>query len=463
MHDLANTDPPLAATPAEVLQGALIDSRQRWRELINLTADFAFETDEWGNFTLIAPDPALAWAAGGLIGQPSAAILAEAVDGAFNPFRVGAKVRHRQAWLKRGDGGNACLTFCASPIRDAAGRIIGARGVGIDVTELDDQLAQAASALRRSAVVDHILRRTGREVMSDRMMGSALDAILDGLGAEGVAVLFAATGTEAVRLAYVSGMGVEAVTDIANLVIQSGETGPSRTMAADGRPVLVAACHTRAGLQAGLVAWRQTDARAWDADDSLLIGSAAKIVRMILDREAIQLDMTRQARTDPLTGLLNRRAFLEEVERHAARQDRDNQPGTLMFADLDHFKPVNDRLGHEAGDEVLRCTAALLRKTFRPGDLIARLGGDEFAIWLNGADHMTAAERAEYLRDAVPHDLVELTGPDLPRVTLSIGIASREPGDGESLDSLMRRADRAMYEVKRGGRGHWRVSLRKRP
>ena len=184
---------------------------------------------------------------------------------------------------------------------------------------------------------------------------------------------------------------------------------------------------------------------------------------MVLEQEAIQLDMTRLARTDPLTGLLNRRAFLEEVERHAARQDRDNQPSTLMFADLDHFKPVNDRLGHEAGDDVLRCTAALLRKTFRPGDLIARLGGDEFAIWLNGADHMTAAERAEHLRDAVPRDLADLTGPDLPRVTMSIGIASREAGDGETLDSLMRRADRAMYEVKRGGRGHWRVSLRKKP
>jgi diguanylate cyclase (GGDEF)-like protein len=134
-----------------------------------------------------------------------------------------------------------------------------------------------------------------------------------------------------------------------------------------------------------------------------------------------------------------------------------------MFADLDNFKPVNDRLGHEAGDDVLRCTAALLRKTFRPTDLIARLGGDEFAIWLNGADHMTAAERAEYLRDAVPRELEEITGPDLPRVGVSIGIATRDPDQGEPLDSLMRRADRAMYEVKRGGRGHWRVSLLKRP
>ena len=70
---------------------------------------------------------------------------------------------------------------------------------------------------------------------------------------------------------------------------------------------------------------------------------------MVLEHEAIQREMARQARTDPLTGLLNRRAFLEEMERHIERLDREELPGTLMFVDLDYFKPVNDRLGHEVG------------------------------------------------------------------------------------------------------------------
>jgi diguanylate cyclase (GGDEF)-like protein len=457
--------PDLAAaeTPAQVLQGALVDSRQRWRELVTLTADLAFETDEWGRFTLIEPDPALDWPARALIGRQADALLVEAGDEAFDPFHALSTVRHRRAWLKRADGTYACLTFCVTPIRDHAGRFSGTRGLGVDLTEFDNQVTQAAATLRRSEVIDHILRRIAQEVSSPRMIVSALTAVLDGLGAEGTGVLVAPGATEAARFTYVAGLGAESVMETAVRQLAAGETATATSTAADGRIVLVAACHPRSGANSAFVAWRAPAARPWDSDDLLLVGSCVKIMRMLLERDAIHQEMNRQARTDPLTGLLNRRAFLEEMERHAARQDRDDHPSTLMFADLDNFKPVNDQLGHKAGDDVLRQTSAILRRTFRPTDLIARLGGDEFAIWMDGADHMTAAERAEVLRDEVPRELAEIVGPDGPRVSLSIGIACRDAGLGESLDNLMRRADRAMYEVKRGGRGHWRVSLRKRP
>ena len=178
---------------------------------------------------------------------------------------------------------------------------------------------------------------------------------------------------------------------------------------------------------------------------------------MVLEHEGIQREMARQARTDPLTGLLNRRAFLDELARRIDRLDREGLPGTLMFVDVDNFKPLNDRFGHDAGDMALTGISALLRNLVRPADLVARFGGDEFALWLDGADELTAAERAEALRLDVNGSLAQLT-PESVKVTLSIGIACRRAGGGEFMDEVIRRADQAMYDVKRAGRGHWRVA-----
>jgi diguanylate cyclase (GGDEF)-like protein len=180
---------------------------------------------------------------------------------------------------------------------------------------------------------------------------------------------------------------------------------------------------------------------------------------MILEYEALQQDMVLQARTDPLTGLLNRRAFIGEMHRDITRLDREAEAGTLMFVDVDSFKSVNDRLGHGTGDQVLVGLADMLRKLVRPSDLITRLGGDEFAVWLSGADHMTAAERADHLCRTAPLELQSMLPEAFPKLGVSVGIATRRPGSQESIEDLTRRADMAMYEVKRSGRRHWRVSL----
>ena len=231
-------------------------------------------------------------------------------------------------------------------------------------------------------------------------MQAALDALMNAIGAEGAAVIDVG-GEAGALLVHRAGGGADEVLAEATALLAAAD-GPSDAIAKDGRPILVAACRTRFGANAGIALWRSPGSRGWDSEDKLLIGASASLIRMVLEHEAIQQEMARQARTDPLTGLLNRRAFLEEMTRHIDRLDREEQPGTLLFADLDYFKPVNDRLGHEAGDEVLVRTANILRKTVRPSDLVARLGGDEFALWMDGADHMTAAERAEHLCTEVP-------------------------------------------------------------
>jgi diguanylate cyclase (GGDEF)-like protein len=165
-----------------------------------------------------------------------------------------------------------------------------------------------------------------------------------------------------------------------------------------------------------------------------------------------------EATTDPLTGLPNLPTFIAELSRRMQRLDRDGQPSTLMCADLDRLKDLNDRFGPAMGDKVLVKVAGLLSGILRPTDLIGRLAGDSFAMWLGGADHMTAAERAETLRHAVPEAVAAITGETEPSVGISIGIAAHSLNTGETVDMLIRRADHALATVKQAGRGHWRVA-----
>jgi len=458
MNDRIAAGPRPTASADATLCSALLESRQRWRDLVMTAADLAYETDAWGRFVFVTPDPALGWSAATLVGQPAELMLALGTEAnGFNPFRVTGPVRRRRAWLKRADGSAVMLAFSAAPLFDAEARIVGTRGLGFDWTEFDENTGRVAAALRRSEVLDHILWRMGQEVLAPRMMQAALDSLINALGAEGAAVIDADDETGALLVHRAGGGADELLAEAAALLAAASE--PMRATAKDGRPILVAVCHTRFGANAGIALWRSPGSRGWDSEDSLLITAAAHLIRMVLEHEAIQREMARQARTDPLTGLLNRRAFLEEMTRHIDRLDREEQPGTLLFADLDDFKQVNDGLGHEVGDQVLLSTANILRNKMRPSDLVARLGGDEFAVWMNGADHLTAAERADYLCKEVANTLRELTaaGGAAPP-TVSIGIATREAANHEPVDSLLRRADHAMYEVKRAGRGHWRVA-----
>jgi hypothetical protein len=119
----------LIAAPGAALRTALLESRQLWRDLAMLTADLAFETDEWGRFVFVAPDPVLGWPASALLGQKAEMLLAEAgASGNYNPFRPTTHVRRRRAWLRRAGGEAACLSFAAAPLLDDEGRIMAGAG-----------------------------------------------------------------------------------------------------------------------------------------------------------------------------------------------------------------------------------------------------------------------------------------------------------------------------------------------
>ena len=413
-----------------------------------------FEADCAGRLTFLAPDGALGWPLDALIGQPGAALLTEAA--AVDPFRCTAPLRRQRVWLRTGDGGRVCMAVTTMPLTDEAGCPRGCRGTATDVTEQEADSAAAAALVRRGEVLDHVLARMRQEVLAPRMMQAVLESLIAAAGAEGAAVLSIDADGPGQPL-YHHGGPVPELAPVLRGIVESGIE--IRTNAApDGAPLLAALCSTRFGEVAALVAWRAPGGRDWDEDDRILTGSVAALVRVVLEHESIQRELARQARTDPLTGLLNRRAFMSEIDRRLNRLESEGQPGTLLFIDLDRFKLLNDRHGHDAGDAALVQLAALLNRTFRPSDLVARLGGDEFAVWLDGADSMTAAERADRLCKAVPEEFAHLGSDEGGGLGVSIGIAMREPGSGEQLNQVMVRADQVMYAVKRGGGARWKVA-----
>ncbi|HET6331686.1 MAG TPA: diguanylate cyclase [Polyangiales bacterium] len=164
-------------------------------------------------------------------------------------------------------------------------------------------------------------------------------------------------------------------------------------------------------------------------------------------------ELSRLAGTDSLTGLANRRVFVDALRRDLSRAQRTSQPLSVLILDVDHFKSVNDTYGHAVGDVVLTRLAEVLRSTLRNGDLAARWGGEEFVALLPGSAIDGAKIAAERIRTAL--EQVEMSAPVANfRVTASFGVATIPVGAAtpQEAPTLMERADAALYEAKRGGR-----------
>jgi diguanylate cyclase (GGDEF)-like protein len=168
--------------------------------------------------------------------------------------------------------------------------------------------------------------------------------------------------------------------------------------------------------------------------------------------DQLVVELRRSAVTDPLTGLPNRLAFEAALDRELLRVARTGQPLTIVMFDLDHFKSVNDRFGHKAGDRALRAVAAILDRARRGSDLVARLGGEEFVALLVDTD--AEGGRRFYKRVS---SFPELAGLPCGRLTLSAGVAQAKDGL-VTRDDLLGAADRALYAAKAAGRSQVVVS-----
>ena len=394
-----------------------------------------------------AVDPARAWGAGGgdvasspiVLGGEVWGVLVAADDGR-TPMRPGMGARLRSlAEL----AGVAVATAEARrrSLEDAAAAI--AAG-GLDMAATLDAIttaAQRALGADRATVIalpdgpgDPLLHTTEedpalRGVLRSPSTGPDARELLDAILAapERVVVREHLTGAPGARPGRIPGLGAFIAARLEHPSVGEGVLG---------------------ALVIGFRSSRRFTARERAAVRSLMsIADLALANARLHARTLVTLaDAEQRAASDPLTGLANHRAFHERLRDEVERARRHRRPLALALIDLDHFKDVNDRHGHQAGDEVLRETAARLRRRSRPEDLVARIGGEEFAWLLPESDALDAWKAAERARDAVAG--VPFAGGI--SCTVSIGIA--ELSQAADAGDLVRLADGALYWAKGNGR-----------
>jgi diguanylate cyclase (GGDEF)-like protein/PAS domain S-box-containing protein len=318
----------------------------------------------------------------------------------------------------RADGSISWIESHAAALRDERGRAVGWVGTCLDLTARKAAEAAVVAASERFRVA-----------FDNAPIGMAL-VTPDGEWLQVNAAFCRLLGYEEDELLALNLADLTVPADATVQVDEAEEMRhETRYLAADGTPLWVAASTT-------LVRGAQGEPRYYVLQ-----------VEDIGDRKQTERELRRLADHDSLTGLLNRRGFMEGLRRELRRMERKGEYGALLLLDLDNFKLVNDTAGHLVGDQVLRATADVLRRRLRATDVIGRLGGDEFAaLVLNVTARQAneiAAEATETLRT-----LKVSAGALSVEVAASIGVITIEDLRGDSEEDLLAAADRAMYRVK---------------
>lgn len=446
-------------TYEENLRDVLTESRKRYKDFVECSTDFAWETDADGAFFFVSPRGALGYKAADLVGRKPREFLHERHDPRRPlPFDCTAPMEDVEVWMRAADGRAICLKTACLPVTDRAGRRIGSRGVCADITEARARDEALVRARRRERLVAGLVNTIREEIDPEKLLGRAAEATAQTLGAPLCWISRIRDDGALVRVATFTSGGCREPTArlVAKLHRLVGEPG-TLEVSAGGYNVIAKAARHHDGVNGAVHVARAADAGAWSEDDHALLGVVAGQLGIAIEQIANHETLTRLSCTDELTGLLNRRAFTDAMKGRHGQAMRTGRPAALLYIDLDNFKLVNDVHGHQQGDAALKEWAKAMTPRTRAGDVVARLGGDEFAIWLDETDTDGAKAKAEELLSASARLAPYSGDPERPLCT-SIGVAVLDPASGEGVDDLVARADAAMYSAKRGGKGAYAMA-----
>lgn len=441
---------------------ALVSSRALYRDLADCSGDFVWEVDASLKFSFVSPQGIVGYLPLALNGASPAGLAMDPHEASHLVALFAARepITETEVWIRGEDGNAACLIASVRPLTDERGEWYGARGVARDVTaerrrarELDEQrdddalISAIARAIQQEMQPQDMLRAAARVLVTSFQAAAAWVVPLQ---ADGSPLKPAARHIDSTMATDLPDPDFVTLMDTA---IPSDEQAQAYQIWREG-PFLCLLTH-HWDVMNGFVVLLDTAGRA-----EAMLAHAADHLSNAIEHARQLRELDRLSRTDELTGLLNRRAFIAGVSESLERHTSENTAGNLMFIDMDNFKAVNDTYGHPVGDALLTSLASLMGDVIADlpsGDhLVARLGGDEFAMWISAcgeAPGALAALTAERLVRAFNTVAAEYGEEVLPG--LSIGIASAR--QSEKLQILMARADHTLYEVKRSGKGTWKM------
>lgn len=439
------------------LRSALVDSRQRYKDLVEISSDFAWEIGEDKTFVFVSPKGALGYSADDLVGLPPASLVLNPEQ--FNPlpFLSDREMENVELWMRRADGSTATVVMSAVPLFDRSDTLRGVRGICRDVTEERMNEEALLRARNREQLLNYIVGTVRDELNPADMLEVAARATARALSTGGCCIL-RRDGDDGFIKAAENGDVADLPPAFVDAVILEEKLNTPLEENTGDFQVIAVATRYRQSVNGLLCLFRPVGAD-WTDDERILLADVANQLGIAAEQVANHERILRLSRTDGMTGLLNRRAFFEEeIPRRLQRLTHNGEQAALFYVDMDNFKRVNDVHGHQMGDDAILALRSLLETHSRPGDVLARLGGDEFAVWMDGMPPDTAIGRADDMVKDCAEKLARFSGDDDHPLGVSVGVAIYDPTAGECLEDLMARADAAMYEVKNAGKGGYHVA-----
>ncbi|MBT6094755.1 MAG: diguanylate cyclase [Rhodospirillaceae bacterium] len=442
------------------LRSALVESRQRYKDLVEVSSDFYWETDTEGRFVFVSPRGGLGYLADELINDAGEDYVTDPESYTPLPFVSERPLEDIEMWFRSKEGETVCMLVSCVPLfheQKGAERLwSGTRGVCRDVTDERSSEAALARARHREQLLSYIVSSVRDELDPQNMLNAAVTATARALGVAGCRIYRQSDpGQFLVAADYGN---IEKLEDLDAAVAGLEDLSEVAQLDLEHWSVLAVSTHYRQTVNGVICIWKSNKDGEWSNDQLIMVSDIANQLGIASEQVTNHERIVALSRTDSMTGLLNRRAFFEEeLPRRVARLERSRQTAALFYVDMDNFKLVNDVHGHQAGDDAIMYLRDMLMDFTRPGDVIARLGGDEFAMWLDGIRPEVAEMRVGNLIE-VSQSMREFSGAEDRPLGISVGVAVFDPDLAEPLDELLARADAAMYSIKKAGKGGFHMA-----